>query len=75
MYRSGGVSVGPAFDMLTEAKIRTSEPYGSPPTLLTGVIDLTLENAWQDDGIVCIEQSDPLPLTLVSLSAEASIGG
>lgn len=75
VYRSGGVFVGPAFDMLTEAKIRTSEPYGSPPTLLTGVIDLTLENAWQDDGIVCIEQSDPLPLTLVSLSAEASIGG
>ena len=31
--------------------------------------------SWTDNGQVCVRQSDPLPLTIVSMSLEVSIGG
>ena len=33
VFRSSGLFVGPTADKLTEAKMRTNEPYGSPPSL------------------------------------------
>lgn len=75
VYRSSGVFVGPAFDKLTEYKQRTTEPYGSPPSLTTDEINLKIGPAWSNDGQVCIRQADPLPLTILSLSAETVLAG
>lgn len=75
VYRSSGIFVGPAFDKLTEAKQRHNEPYGTPPALKTDELQVTTLPKWTSDGTVCIRQSDPLPLTIVSMSLETAVGG
>jgi hypothetical protein len=72
---SAGIKVGPTFAMLREYTPRTSEPYGSPPSLKTGTISLSLDNKWSLEAQVCIRQSDPLPLTILSQATEYAIGG
>lgn len=75
LYRSSSVFVGPDFNNLRQLKQRTTEPYGSPPALLTGEYPVTLTGAWSSDGTVCLRQVDPLPLTLVALTTDVAMGG
>jgi len=75
VFRSSGVFAGPSFDKLTEYKQRTTEPYGSPPALTTDEISIKIGPAWATNGQVCIRQSDPLPLTVLSMSAETALAG
>lgn len=75
VYRSSGIFVGPNPENLVEAKQRTTEPYGSPPALKSEEIPIMLTPTWADNGQVYIRQSDPLPLTIVSLTLEVAIGG
>ncbi len=74
LYHSSGVLAGPSADELTRYKQRTTEPYGSPPAMTTGEIEIVLDAAWGDSGQTFIRQSDPLPLTLVSMTVEVAIG-
>jgi hypothetical protein len=74
VFRSSGIFVGPNPDQLVEAKQRTTEPYGSPPALKSEEIQVTLRPDWTDTGSVYVRQSDPLPLTVVALTLEVSIG-
>lgn len=73
VYRSGGIFAGPAFDRLQEVKQRSNEPYGTPPLLKTEEIPLAFGASWTRDGVVCLRQSDPLPLTVLSITAELDI--
>lgn len=75
VVESSGIFAGPRFDALKEAKIRTDENYGTPPRLQTREIDLVLTPSWQADGSVCIQQSDPLPLTIAAMTLEVAVGG
>lgn len=75
VWRSSGIFVGPDADQLTEAKQRKAEPYGSPPALKSEEISLMLTPSWADSGQVFVRQSDPLPLTVVSMTAEVALGG
>jgi len=75
VHRSSGIFIGPDADNLTEAKQRTTESYGSPPALKSDEIEITLTPTWGASGQVFVRQADPLPLTVVSVSAELSIGG
>jgi hypothetical protein len=72
---SSGIWSGPDFDNLVEAKIRTNEPYGTPPTLQTREVEVVNKAAWTDGAQVCLRQADPLPLTLVSLTLDVAVGG
>lgn len=72
---SSGIFTGPDFDHLTEAKIRTTEPYGTPVALQTREIEIVNKAAWTDSGQVCIRQSDPLPLTCINLTIDYAMGG
>lgn len=72
---SSGVFAGPSFDRLTETKQRTNEPYGTPPRLKSGEIRLAVAPSWQESGQICLRQSDPLPLTLVSMTLSVVAGG
>lgn len=67
---SSGVRIGPAFDNLTLLKQRTSEPYGTPPALITGKFKIALTPTWSEDGNICVRQSDPLPLTVLAMAVE-----
>ena len=75
VYRSSGIFIGPSADKLAEAKQRTTEFYGLPPALKSEEIPVMVTPAWADGGQVYVRQSDPLPLTIVSLTLEISVGG
>lgn len=72
---SSGIYAGPSFSKLVPFKQRTTEPMGSPPEKITGEIGISINPSWQNGGHVCIRQSDPLPLTVVSLAIEAEVAG
>lgn len=75
VYRSSGIKVGPDASHLVDAKHRAAEPYGSPPALRSDVVEVVLTPTWSTDGGVYVRQTDPLPLTLVSMALEVSVGG
>lgn len=75
VYRSSGIFVGPTEDDLTEAKQRTTEDYGTPPALKSEEVEVTISGRWSDNGQVYVRQSDPLPLTIVSMTLEVALGG
>jgi len=75
VHESSGIFVGPTADKLTEAKQRTTEPWGTPPALKSEEIPVLITPSWADSGQVFIRQSDPLPLTIVSLTMEVAVGG
>lgn len=74
VYRSSGIFIGPDADHLVEAKQRSTEPYGSPPALKSEEIPILLTPSWDDSGSIFVRQSDPLPLTLTSLTLEVALG-
>lgn len=75
VFQSGGIQAGPTFDRLVEAKQRTAEAYGTPPGLKTDEIEIVVAPGWQQGGQVCVRQSDPLPLTVVSMTLDAEVAG
>ena len=75
VYKSSGVFAGPSVDKLVQFKQRTTEAYGAPPALISTEIEIMLEPSWQQGGQIYVRQSDPLPLTLVSMTVEAAMGG
>lgn len=72
---SSGVFSGPDFNSLVPFKQRTTEPYGTPPALVTGEIEIVNKAQWAGSGQVCIRQSDPLPITVISLTLDLATGG
>ena len=75
VHQASGVFAGPSPDDLVQYKQRTTEPYGSPPDLKSAEIDITLHPTWANSGQVFVRQSDPLPITIVSMTAEVALGG
>jgi len=75
VIESSGINAGPTFEELRELPVRTNEPYGSPPALRTGMVDLSLDPAWSTEGQLCVRQTHPLPLTISSLTLTVAVGG
>ena len=75
VYRSGGIKAGPDVDHLTEVKQRTTEAWGSAPALKTDEIKVVVSPSWTNGGQICVRQSDPLPLTISSISLDVTAGG
>jgi hypothetical protein len=75
LFQSSAIFAGPTPANLTQYKQRTTENYGQPPNLVTDEVQITIPAGWQTSGQVYIQQTDPLPLTLVGLTVEAVIGG
>lgn len=75
VYRSSGIFVGPDENRLTEVKQRTTEPAGSPPAMLSEEVSVAITPSWGPDAQIVIRHTDPLPLTVVSLTVEVVLGG
>ena len=76
VYQSSGVQAGPSFSRLTTYPTRSvDDPYGSPPALRTGELSLSIGPSWNTDGAVCVRQTEPLPLTILSMTLEVATGG
>jgi hypothetical protein len=72
---SSGVRVGPADGTLYEIKQRTTEVYGAAPEMLQGWQHTNIAPKWDADGAVEIEQTDPLPVTILAMVLHVSVGG
>lgn len=72
---ASGYQIGPDFDQLVETTVRSDEPYGTAPALATGVVEWTVMPEWGTDAQLCIRQSDPLPVTILSMTLDVAIGG
>jgi hypothetical protein len=70
---SSGIFAGPDVDHLVQFKQRTTEPYGTPPTLRTDEIEIDVKPDWTNDAAIVVRQSDPLPITITSMTMEVSI--
>ena len=75
LNETSGVFAGPSSDALVEMKQRSTEPLGAPPNWKSGQVDIALTPGWARDGSVVIAQKNPLPVTLISLALEVSVGG
>jgi len=71
---SRGGKLGPDVDNLTEFKQRAYENYGDPTLLKTGDIRVTIPSKWSDSGSIFFRQDDPLPVTLLAVIPEVSVG-
>lgn len=67
--------VGPDFNHLTAVQMRQFETYGAPIAPQTGVFHTNMQTQLNDNAVVCVQQSDPVPLTLLSwICAGVEIG-
>ena len=72
---SRGGKIGFDKDHLTEFKQRAYEPYGTATSLKTGDISVTMPSTWRSEGSIFFRQDDPLPMTLLAVIPEVSVGG
>lgn len=71
---SRGIMAGQDKDRLYEEKTDRDE-YEPPIGLLTGQAEISISNNWQGKGRVFIRQADPLPLSVLAVIPEVTIGG
>lgn len=72
---SRGIFAGTDSDNLTEYKQRSTEFYDQPIAPATDMFEILVTAKWDKNGIVFVRQSDPLPLTVLAVIPEVSIGG
>jgi hypothetical protein len=71
---SRGIFAGKDKNSLYEEKTER-DTYEQPLELLDGQTAIAISNDWQGKGRVFIRQSDPLPLTVLAVIPEVTIGG
>lgn len=71
-----GAQFGRDADDLTEVPSRqVSDGYYNPNSLQNSLIDAFITNVWAKDGRVFIRQDDPLPLGILGVIVDTSVGG
>lgn len=75
VYRTSGLKVGYDENNLVQFKQRTTEPYGSAPDWITDEIEVQVKPDWNSSGQMIIQQTDPLPVTVLSMVMEVALGG
>ena len=73
--RTMGMWTGPTTDAMREAKFGLPSKYGQPQAMVTENIDVTLKGDWSKDKHVVIEQRSPLPLTVLAIAPDVTVGG
>ena len=67
--------IGPGTDSLRPVLMRELENMGEPNRLTTDVKRVDVLPKWDIHGQVFIRQADPVPLTVLSITPEAEVGG
>lgn len=71
---SSSISAGPDYTSQRTYPQRTTEPYGSPPNLVSDELPIVLTPKWNTTGQITVEHDDPLPLTVLSMTLDVSLG-
>ena len=69
-----GIWTGPAEDKLTEYKQRSGEAWNEAIAAFTGDISITPQWDWVKGGTTWVVQFDPLPMTILALMPDISVG-
>lgn len=72
---SRGIFAGKDANNLLEFKQRSSENYDDPISLLTGLAEIRIVSSWNTGGNIFVRQSDPLPLSILAVIPEVTVGG
>jgi hypothetical protein len=67
-------SVGPSFTSLREVEMRDFENYGQPLTPHTGVLHCQMPTDYDDDLTICIQGTDPVPVTVLGWMGSLELG-
>jgi hypothetical protein len=70
---SRGFKVGATVDKMDEPRPRQAEVYGSPPALVTGLVETLLRPHISKGITVVVQSSDPLPLTLTEVLYDPNV--
>lgn len=73
--KSRGIFAGKDADNLIEYKQRAEENYDDPVNTLTGTAEISIPSNWSKTGRVFVRQSDPLPLSILAVIPQVSVGG
>ncbi len=68
------VRAGPDFDNLDEWEPRIAEPTIAPPDLQNGCLQVWIPASWVERGRVCIRQADPLPMAILGVIPDVTMG-
>lgn len=72
---SSSLFAGTSFTKLREFKQKTTEPFDSPPSLITGSMTVAVDGAWNKEAQVYLRHTKPLPLKILSSNIEVALGG
>jgi hypothetical protein len=70
---SRGIYAGPDEAHLREHKQRKLEDYGEPTRLTTGLVEIQTVAQWDKQGLVMVQQKDPLPISVLAVVPQVSV--
>ncbi len=74
LIESVGVQVGPSFERMDRLEFRKpADPMDRPVPPFTGDKALPFPGGYEEDGFVCLQQDQPLPLTVVAIIPELQV--
>jgi hypothetical protein len=73
--RTSGIMAGPDADNLRLYPTRSTENYGEPDNLLSGLFDINIPCEWNKEGRIFVRQDKPLPITILSAIPQFEAGG
>jgi hypothetical protein len=74
LAQSRGVQIGPDFVEMDTWNPRVVQPLGQPPPMVTGDEYVIIAGTWNEEGQICIKQTDPLPMQVLGLIEGIEIG-
>lgn len=74
LAKTRGLQVGRALDELYSMRERINEVPGLPTQLINGVHHQIISTNWDENGQTYFVQTDPLPVTLLSVVTEVEVG-
>jgi hypothetical protein len=73
---SRGIMAGPDSDHLRQYKDQSGVlGTGSPIPVQTGMFEILTQAAWDKNGTVTVQQTDPLPLSILAVIPDVAVGG
>jgi len=75
VFNAGEVYAGPTKSKLTRYQDRTDSEYGSIPALQSSELNIEVLPSWGSYGQVTVRNSDPTPMTVLSMVLEVALGG
>lgn len=70
-----GLSAGPDFDNLKEARARQVSDSYSGISAATGLVKVPIRGTWDESARAVLRQTQPLPVTVLGLTREVELGG